>query len=146
MRLTPYLLIALSFVGLAVTAYLSYFAYLNVVPGCALGGCEQVLTSQYSKFFGVSLAYIGLVYYVYLLALSVLIAIDENSRTLAWAALLYTAVGAILSAYFEFYIQGVLIGAYCMYCGISALVTLGAVLVASWHVRVSKRAVGGGFS
>jgi len=134
MKLTPYFLIALSFVGLAVSAYLSYFAYLNIVPGCALGGCEQVLTSPHSKFFGVPYAYIGLVYYTYLLALAILLTLDDRSRTLAWAAVLYTGVGLVLSAYFEFYIQGVLIGAYCMYCAISALVTLGATIVAGWHL------------
>ncbi|TSC68228.1 MAG: vitamin K epoxide reductase [Parcubacteria group bacterium Gr01-1014_56] len=137
MKLTPYILIALSFVGLADTLYLSYFAYLNLVPGCAIGGCEAVLTSAYSKFLGVPLAYIGVVFYVYMLALSVLLAIDEHSRTLAWAALAYTAVGVLFSVYFEFYIQGVLIGAYCMYCAISALVTLGLTLTAGWHLRTS---------
>ncbi len=140
MKLTPYILVALSFIGLADTAYLAYFAYLNTVPGCALSGCEQVLTSEYSKFFGVPLAYFGLVYYSYMLALSVLLAIDEHSRTLAWAALVYTAVGVLLSAYFEFYIQGVLIGAYCLYCAISAAATLGLVLAAGYHLRVIRAA------
>lgn len=140
MKLTPYILIALSFIGLADTAYLSYFAYLNVVPGCAIGGCEQVLTSQYSKFFGVPFAYIGLVYYTYMLALSIMLAMDDRSRVLALAALAYTGVGVVLSAFFEFYIQGILIGAYCMYCAISALTTLGLVLTATYHIR-HRRAV-----
>ncbi len=138
MKLTPYLLIALSFVGLADTMFLSYFAYLNLVPGCAIGGCEQVLTSVYSKFLSIPLAYIGVVFYVYMLALSVLLAMDERSRVLTWAVLAYTAVGALFSAYFEFYVQGMLIGALCMYCAISALVTLGLFLTAGFHVRKNK--------
>jgi uncharacterized membrane protein len=135
MPLAPYFLIALSFVGLADTIYLSTFAYLNAVPSCAIGGCEQVLTSVYSKFLGVPLAYIGLVYYVYLLALLVLVAIDPKSRTLAWAAMGYTLLGVLLSAFFEFYIQGTLIGAYCMYCAISAITTLLLAVTAGWHLR-----------
>ncbi len=59
-----------------------------------------------------------------MLCLAGLAAFDENSRVLARAALLYTLVGVVLSAAFEFYIQGVLIGAYCMYCAISAVTTL----------------------
>ena len=138
MPLAPYILIALTFVGLADTAYLSYFAYLNAVPGCAIGGCETVLTSTYSKFFGIPLAYIGLVYYAYMFALAFLLSLDPKSKVLTWATLGYTAVGILLSAYFEFYIQGVLIGTYCMYCAISALTTLGLFLTAGWHWR--KRA------
>ncbi len=140
MPLTPYFLIALSFIGLADTAYLSVFAYLNAVPSCAIGGCEQVLTSEYSKFFGVPLAYIGLVYYVYLFALLVLVAGEPKSRTLAWATVGYTLVGLLLSVVFEFYIQGTLIGAYCMYCAISAITTLLLAGTAVWHLRKSHQA------
>ena len=138
MKLAPYILIALAFVGLADTAYLSYFAYLNTVPGCAIGGCEAVLTSAYSKFFGVPLAYLGLVYYAYMLCLAALVAAAPASRLLAWAAVLYTVVGVGLSAYFEFYIQGTLIGAYCMYCAISAATTLALILTAAWHLRTAR--------
>lgn len=138
MPLAPYFLIALSFVGLADTAFLSYFAYLNAVPGCAIGGCEVVLTSVYSKFFGVPLAYIGLVYYVYMLALAILLAMEPNSKILKWATLAYTAAGLLFSLYFEFYIQGMLIGHYCMYCAISALTTLALVGIAIWHARSTR--------
>lgn len=138
LSIMPYVLIALTFVGLADTAYLSYFAYLNAVPGCAIGGCEAVLTSEYSKFFGVPLAYLGLVYYVYMLCLAVLLALMPSSRMLARAGVLYALVGAGLSAYFEFYIQGVLIGSYCMYCAISAVTTLGLLIAAAWHARSAR--------
>ncbi|HVZ76136.1 MAG TPA: vitamin K epoxide reductase family protein [Candidatus Paceibacterota bacterium] len=137
--LTPFYLIAATFVGLADTLYLSYFAYSNAVPSCAIGGCEVVLTSQYSHFFGVPLAYIGLVYYVYMLALMVLLAMDPRSRTLSVATLGYTAIGFALSLIFEFYIQGTLIHAYCMYCAISALTTLVLFSLAVWHWRSAKR-------
>ena len=136
--LAPYILIALSFVGLADTAYLSYFVYLNAVPGCAIGGCEAVLTSEYSKFFGVPLAYLGLVYYVYMLCLAGLLALEPYSKVLRLATILYTIFGLLLSAYFEFYIQGVLIGEYCMYCAISALTTLALFLTAWWHYRSTR--------
>jgi uncharacterized membrane protein len=139
MKLTPYFLIALTFIGLADTLYLSYFAFLNITPTCAIGGCEAVLTSSYSKFLGViPLAYIGLVYYVYMLALAMLVALDPNSKLLSWATLAYTAVGVALSAYFEFYIQGTLIGSYCMYCAISAITTLLLFSTAVWHKRTLR--------
>jgi uncharacterized membrane protein len=139
MPLAPFIIIALSFIGLADTAYLSVFAYMNAVPSCAIGGCEIVLTSVYSKFFGVPLAYLGLVYYAYLFLLAVLIVIDPKSKTLAGAMMLYTLLGLALSAVFEFYIQGVLIGTYCMYCAISALTTLALSAAAIWHWRRAKK-------
>jgi uncharacterized membrane protein len=136
--LAPFYLISATFVGLADTLYLSYFAYLNAVPGCAIGGCEQVLTSVYSKFYGVPLAYIGLVFYVYMLALAILLAMEPTSKVLHRATLLYTAIGLAFSLYFEFYIQGVLIGTYCMYCAISALTTLVLFGLAVWHYRAVR--------
>ena len=135
MKLAPFYLISAALVGIGVTLYLSYFAFLNTVPGCAIGGCEAVLTSEYAKFFGVPLAYLGLVYYVYMLGLALLLVLEPNSRALAWAGLLYAGVGLLLSVYFEFYIQAYLIGAMCLYCGISAVVTLALFAIALWHVR-----------
>ncbi|HVV14940.1 MAG TPA: vitamin K epoxide reductase family protein [Candidatus Paceibacterota bacterium] len=136
--LAPFYLIAATFIGLADTLYLSYFAFMNAVPGCAIGGCEAVLTSAYSKFFGVPLAYIGLVFYIYMLALAVLLAMEPRSRTLSLATLGYTLVGLGLSLVFEFYIQGMLIGEYCMYCAISAVTTLALFGTAVWHFRSTR--------
>jgi uncharacterized membrane protein len=135
MKLAPFYLIAATLIGLADTLYLSYFAFLNAVPGCAIGGCEIVLTSEYSKFFGVPLGYLGLIYYAYMLALAALIALEPRSKTLALAALTYTGIGLLLSLIFEFYIQAYLIGAMCLYCAISALTTLVLFGVAVWHYR-----------
>lgn len=141
LALAPFYLIAATFIGLSDTLYLSYFAYLNTTPGCAIGGCEAVLTSVYSKFLGVPLSYIGLVFYVYMLALAVIVALEPRSRKLAMAAVAYTAVGLALSAYFEFYIQGMLIGSYCMYCAISALTTLILFSLSVWHWRATRSSV-----
>ena len=140
MKLTPYLLLALAMVGLGDTLYLSYFQYLNLIPTCAIGGCEEVLTSVYSKFMGVPLSYIGLVYYAYLFCLSILMTIEPNSRALALGALAYTAIGFILSLIFIFYIQLTLIGALCLYCAISAGISTLAFAASAWHWRTNTSA------
>jgi uncharacterized membrane protein len=137
MPLAPYILIAIAFVGLGDTLYLSYFQYLNLVPTCAIGGCEEVLTSVYSKFFGVPWSYIGLVYYLYLLGLGVLLAIDPHSKGLKLGAVAYTGIGVAYSAWAIFYIQLTLIGALCLFCAISALTTCAAFVAAWWHTRSS---------
>src|SRR6185369_5665161 len=93
--LAPYILLALAMVGLGITGYLAYFQYLNLIPSCAIGGCEIVLTSAQSKFFGVPWSYIGLVYYAYMLCLSALLILDPKSFGLRLGALLYTGIGLI---------------------------------------------------
>lgn len=136
--LAPFVLLALALVGLGDTFYLAYFQYLNLIPTCALGGCEQVLTSEYSKFFGIPWSYIGLVYYVYMLCLSVLLIIDPASRGLRLGALAYTGFGVLYSAWAIFYIQLTLIGAICQFCAISATVTLLLFITSVWHWRTSS--------
>ena len=138
MPLAPFYLIALALVGLGDTLYLSYFQYLNLIPSCAIAGCDIVLTSAHSKFFGVPWSYIGLVYYLYLLALAVLLSIDPRSWGLRFGALLYTAVGVAYSLWAVFYIQLSVIGALCQYCAISALITLCAFGVVLWHARTTR--------
>ncbi len=135
--LAPFILLALALIGLGDALYLSYFQYLNLIPTCAIGGCEQVLTSEYSKFFGVPWSYIGLVYYAYMLCLSVLLIIDPNSRGLKLGALAYTGFGVLYSAWAIFYIQLTLIQALCQFCAISAATTLLLFIAAVWHWRSS---------
>jgi uncharacterized membrane protein len=136
--LAPYVLLALAMIGLGDTFFLSYYQYLNAIPSCAIGGCEIVLTSAYSKFLGVPLSYIGLVYYLYLFCLSVLVIVEPRSRALRLGTLAYTAIGLGLSIYFEFYIQAYLIGALCMYCAISATTSLLSFGTAVWHWRSNR--------
>lgn len=136
--ITPYLLMAAAMVGLGITGYLSYFQYMNLVPTCAVGGCEVVLTSPQSKFFGVPWSYIGLVYYGYMLALSVLLAIDPRSKGLRLGALAYTGAGVLYSAWAIFYVQLSVIGALCQYCSMSGLTTLALFGAALWHYRSTR--------
>jgi uncharacterized membrane protein len=135
--LAPYLLLALALIGLGDTFYLSYFQYLNLIPTCAIGGCETVLTSEHSKFFGVPWSYIGLVYYVYMFCLAILLAIEPRSKALRLGALAYTGVGVLYSVWAIFYIQLSVIGALCQFCAISALTTLALFVVAVWHWRTA---------
>ena len=133
--IAPFILLALALVGLGDAFYLSYFQYLNLIPTCAIGGCEQVLTSEYSKFFGVPWSYIGLVYYGYMLCLSVLLIIDPQSRGLKLGALAYSGFGVLYSIWAIGYIQLSVIGALCQFCAISAAITLLLFITSVWHYR-----------
>ena len=134
MKLTPYWLIAASFLGIGVTLYLSYYHFLGLVPECAVGGCEIVLNSVYSSVAGVPLSYLGLVYYIYMLCLAVLLAIDPESKGLKFGVVVYAAIGLLCSIGFEL-LQYFVIGAMCMYCAISAFAALLLFGIAIWHVK-----------
>ena len=136
--LAPFYIIATSFVGVGDTLYLAYYHLLGIVPGCAiLDGCEKVLTSSYSSPLGVPLAYLGLVFYLYMLALAVLLAYDPTSKGLRLGMLGYAAMGLFCSVGFELF-QFFVIGALCLYCAISAGATLVLFSLAVWHFRAAK--------
>lgn len=138
--LTPFYIIAATFIGLGDTLFLSYYAYLNIIPSCAIGGCEIVLASHYSHPFGVPFGYLGLVYYIYMLALAALLVLEPASKALRVGLLAYAAIGLLCSIGFELF-QFFVIGALCMYCGISALTTLALFCLALWHWRATKSVV-----
>jgi uncharacterized membrane protein len=135
--LAPFYLIAAALIGIGDTLFLSYYAFLNQVPSCAIGGCEIVLSSAYSHPLGVPFAYIGLFYYLHVLGLLIFLAIDPYSRGLRYALLAYTGVGLLLSIGFELF-QFFVIHALCMYCAISALTTLALFSLAVWHYKTTK--------
>ncbi len=137
--LAPFYFIAATFIGIADTLYLSYEHFLGIVPGCAiLTGCERVLTSVYATPLGVPFAYIGLLFYLYMLGLGILLAYDPTSKGLRFGAVAYTAIGLGCSICFEM-IQFFIIGALCVYCALSALTTLVLFGIAVWHFRTSRQ-------
>lgn len=137
MPLGPFYLIALACIGIADTLYLSYNEFMNTTPSCLLEGCDVVLAHPLSEFLGIPLGYWGLVYYVYMLGLVVLLAIDPRSKALRLGTLAYAGVGLLCSAAF-IYIQAAIIGAFCQYCLLSAAVTVGLFGVALWHYKQTK--------
>lgn len=137
--LTPFWLIAATFIGLGDTLYLSYYHLLGIIPTCAIGGCEIVLSSPYATPFGiVPFAYLGVVYYAYMLGLGILLAADPASRGLRFGALAYSGIGLACSICFELF-QFFIIGALCEFCAISALTTLLLFCIAVWHWRSTKK-------
>jgi uncharacterized membrane protein len=136
--LTPFWLIAASFVGLADTLYLSWTHLMGILPTCAiLQGCDIVLQSPYAKVFGEPLAYFGLVFYAYLLGIAILLAIDPYSKGLRFGVLVYSAIGVLCSLVFV-YLWIFVIHALCIYCVVSAITTAAVFGLALWHYRTTK--------
>lgn len=123
------LLVILAILGLADSVYLAEAATTGAPLVCDFGsvleGCNVVAASPYSQFYGIPLAYLGVLFYVLLL---IAILVHRNRKTLlTWKALVVVAIlGALFSVAF-LYIQFVLIKALCVYCLASAAFTFLAV-------------------
>lgn len=120
------LLVALSVIGIADSAYLSMHAASGAPLVCdlaaGLDGCNQVANSPYSQFMGIPLAYIGLAFYglFFLITLAAYVMSAHKTHHIAITAL--SAAASLASVVF-LYIQLALIQALCVYCVISALLT-----------------------
>ena len=138
--LAPYVMLALSFIGIAVTLYDSYAIYNGQLLWCPppIDGCNIVASSPYGRIIGIPLGYFGLLYYSYMFGLVALLAFDPYSRGLRLGALLYTATGVSFSIYFM-YIQYAFIHAFCIYCVISALLTLLLFITALSHFSATRK-------
>ena len=102
-----------------------------------IDGCNIVAASPYARIFGMPLGYFGLVYYLYMCGIVALLALDPFSRGLRLGALAYAAIGVFFSAWFM-YIQFTFIHAFCIYCLMSATLTLLLLVAAISHVRATR--------
>jgi uncharacterized membrane protein len=137
--LFPYFMLALAFIGIADAFYDSYAIYNGQLLWCPppIDGCNTVASSPYARIFDIPLGYLGLVYYLYMFGLAALLAFDPFSRGLRAGALLYAAVGVLFSTYFM-YVQFTFIHAFCIYCLISAILTLLLLFAAFEHFRATR--------
>lgn len=135
----PYVMLALALIGIADAFYDSYMIYTGQLLWCPppIDGCNVVASSPYSRIVGVPLGYFGLVFYLFMFGLAALLAVDPFSRGLRLGALLYSALGVFSSIYFM-YVQFTFIHAFCIYCLISAVLTLFLLIASLWHFRATR--------
>jgi len=138
--LVPYLLLVLALIGIADAFYDSYAVFNGQLMWCPppIDGCNTVANSPYARVFGVPLGYLGLVFYLYMFSLAAFLAFDPFSRGLRLAALVHAALGVAGSIYFM-YVQFAFIHAFCIYCSISAVLTLLLLIAAFVHFRATSR-------
>ncbi|MEM3791607.1 MAG: vitamin K epoxide reductase family protein, partial [Candidatus Micrarchaeaceae archaeon] len=101
--------IALSALGLAISAYLAVSHYTSSSVFCPSGGivdCEKVLNSTYSLLFGVPLAVYGVLFF--LVDLFLILSRKQN------LAMYWNGIGMGFVIYF-LYLE-YLIGKICIYC------------------------------
>ncbi len=122
---TRWAVLFFSFVGIADSAYLAEHTGKNSLPSCSLNGvfdgCRIVAESAYAHLFGIPLGVYGVVFYgtiFILVALTLVTTLVYITRLLR----IFAVVGALASVVF-IYIQIFLIGALCLYCVTSAVIS-----------------------
>ncbi|MEK7390789.1 MAG: vitamin K epoxide reductase family protein [Patescibacteria group bacterium] len=129
--------LALAFVGFLDATYLTTQHYLGAIPPCVLTeGCSAVLTSEWSKVFGLPVALLGAVYYLVLLILVVAYLKTGREKFLLTASFM-TALG-IISSIWLVVLQFFIIKEICFYCMISAT-TSTALFVVGLFILVKSR-------
>jgi uncharacterized membrane protein len=112
----------LSLVGLADSIYLTVQHLSGESVRCTIiSGCSEVLSSPYATVRDVPLAAIGAAAYFIVFSLATLALFDYQIA----GRLLIPVVGAmLLTSIWLFYLQAFVIGHFCQFCLLSALVTL----------------------
>lgn len=126
-----------SLLGLGDSIYLTVHHYTaEPVPCSIIEGCEQVLTSQWAEIGGIAnaiagsagvlpeslaqipLAAVGAVGYFLAFSLAILAAFGDSRM---WKLFGVQATAMALISGYLIYVQGMLIGAFCQFCLLSAL-------------------------
>lgn len=138
------MLIALSTIGVAIAAYLTFVALdQNVEAFCTgVGDCHRVQNSEYARVAGVPVAALGLAMYATLLVLSIARRVGltllgpATPRLLrAWTFALALA-GMLYSTYLT-YLELFVIDAICAWCVTSAVLIAAIAVVAAPDIRPS---------
>ena len=115
-------IIILSLIGFTDAAFLLAKRISGApIPCFITSGCDTVSKSPYSVMFGVPLSAWGMLFYLGIGFLALLY-MDTKNLIVAKLLPLATTLGFLSSAYF-IYIQKFKIGAFCIYCILSALVS-----------------------
>ncbi|MCP4166125.1 MAG: vitamin K epoxide reductase family protein [Chloroflexi bacterium] len=112
------LIVALSVLGVGIAGYLSWVKLTDTEAVCGgIGNCSSVQSSQYAYIFGISVAYLGLLLYILLLAVAVYnLRAPEAQR--GWSELAVFGIamtGATFSAYLT-YTEVFLLKDICPWC------------------------------
>lgn len=111
----------ISLAGLADSIYLTVEHISGRSVKCTIvSGCSEVLSSPYASVRGIPLALIGAVAYFSAFSLATLAAFDYK---LAGALLTILAGLMFLTTLWLFYLQAFVIGHFCQFCLLSAIVT-----------------------
>ena len=121
----------IAFLGMIDALYLTVMRGVHV-PCSVTGGCNEVLTSEYSEVLGVPLSAIGLVFYVTVFSLAIL-HIFEVAPLIGW--IFWLALPGFVITLVLLWLQGFVIHHFCQYCLASATFVTLIFFVSAWPQR-----------
>jgi uncharacterized membrane protein len=132
-------MIALALVGLIDSAYLAYLS-LSPPTSCPVGefsifSCNEVIYSQYAHVYGISVAMLGLGWFI--LALGFIFVAWRNARFI-YGVLVWSLLGAVGVAGFV-YTEIFLLGSICLLCTIAHVMGLAILALSVAYIRAPSR-------
>ncbi|MEN9258773.1 MAG: vitamin K epoxide reductase family protein [Gloeomargarita sp. SRBZ-1_bins_9] len=114
----------LASIGAVETAYITITHWLGGSVICPTTGCDQVLKSAYAQLFGIPLSLVGFVFYGAVAVIAFFLAPKQDEDfPWAWALFALTTAMLVSSGYFV-YLMAFPIGAWCVYCVTSAILSV----------------------
>jgi len=114
------LILVVSIIGFSDALYLTAKHFSGEAPECSiLQGCEVVTTSSYSEIYGIPVALLGVVYYLFIFLFTLWYKDSENELYLQFFP--WISVLGLLASLWFVYLQMFVIRAICQYCMLSAI-------------------------
>ena len=121
-NLLLWVIIILALVGFSDSAFLFSKRLSGApIPCFITSGCDTVSTSPYAVLFGIPLSLLGVLFYLGIGFLT-LLSMDTKNLLVTKLLPIATTLGFLSSVYF-IYIQKFKIGASCIYCILSAIIS-----------------------
>jgi uncharacterized membrane protein len=122
-------------IGLLVSAYLTFLSF-NPPSSCLVGdfsfsSCNEVLWSEYSHFYGVSVALLGLVWFIIAAGLLAVAWRNEWFVRIVFAWSMFGAAGVVVFVYTEIF----LLGSICPLCTIAHISGLAILALSAFALR-----------
>jgi len=122
------ILIALSIIGFGISYYIWNKKSHHNKLVCLIGDdkCNHVVTSKYSKQFGIDNAILGMLYFVAIIAagiIQIVVPTFFSIPLVSWGLLLATAGSVLFSLYLTF-VQLAILKEICEYCMASGVVNI----------------------
>ena len=138
-RAVMWAMVLFAVAGLLVSAYLTYLSLLPPTS-CPIGefsifSCNEVIYSEYAHFYGVSVALLGLGWFIVTLGL---IALAWRHQPFMWAVVGWSLLGAAGVAGFV-YTEIFLLGSICPLCTIAHVTGLAILALSVAHVRAPSQ-------
>lgn len=116
------IIIIAGLIGLVISLYIHYKKSAHKVLVCPIGStCDTVVHSEYSRFFGIPLEYLGIAYY-FLIVVGYATFLTFPELKISWMNVftLTTSTAALLFSLYLTFIQAFILRQWCTWCLFSA--------------------------